>query len=115
MTERWHDKDLFAAAYRCSILAQEQAQLAAETLRGDVVGGFELLVAIVEMLDRDRDMDLARTAVLAYWHSHRDAALVRLEPLAAQSVRWYALLGSVAESWASKEPSVATTMKRLQA
>jgi hypothetical protein len=106
---------LFVAAYRCYHLAQDEAQRATQVLRGDVVEGIALLVAIVQMLDRDQNMETARSAALDFWYHHRDAAVAQLEPLAADSERWYALLGAVAEIWASREPSLAAAMTRLSA
>jgi hypothetical protein len=114
MDPRPHDTHLFVEAYRCYHLAQGEAKRATEILRGDVVEGIALLVAIVQMLDRDEDMEPARVAVLDYWYTHRDSALVLLEPLASDSERWYALLGAVAERWASKEPSLEAAMTRLR-
>jgi hypothetical protein len=115
VTERWHDKDLFADAYWHYQLAQDEAKRAEELLRSDVVKGFEVLVAIVQILDRDQDLDVAASAVRGFWYEHRDAALVKLEPLAAASARWYGILASVAKIWAAKDPPLAAAMERLRA
>ena len=114
MVERWHDKTLFAEAYWHERLASEQAGRARELLRSDLVEGFEVLVAIVQILDNDADLELASSAVRGFWYTHRDAALVRLEPLAAESPHWYAIMNSVAEIWAAQDAPLAATMERLQ-
>jgi hypothetical protein len=115
MVERWHDKTLFAEAYWHQQLASEHAERARELLRSDLVEGFEVLVAIVQILDNDADLELASSAVRGFWYTHRSAALARLEPLAAGSLHWYAIMGSVAESWAAKDAPLAAAMERLQA
>jgi hypothetical protein len=115
MVERWHDKTLFAEAYWHQQLASERAERARELLRSDLVEGFEVLVAIVHILDDDADLELASSAVRGFWYTHRDAALERLEPLAADSLRWYAIMGSLAEFWAAKDASLAAAMERLLA
>jgi len=115
MVERWHDKTLFAEAYWHQQLASERAERARELLRSDLVEGFEVLVAVVQILDHDADLELASSAVRGFWYTHRDAALVRLEPLAAESSHWYAIMNSVAEIWAAKDAPLAAAMERLQA
>jgi len=115
MVERWHDKTLFAEAYWHQRLASERAERARELLRSDLVEGFEVLVATVQILDNDADLELAALAVRGFWYTHRDAALVRLEPLAAESPRWYAIMNSVAEVWAAEDAPLAAAMERLQA
>ena len=114
MVERWHDKTLFAEAYWHQRLASERAERARELLRSDLVEGFEVLVATVQILDNDADLELASSAVRGFWYTHRDAALVRLEPLAAESPRWHAIMSSVAEVWAAEDAPLAAAMERLQ-
>ena len=52
----WRDKTLFAEAYWHQQLASERAERARELLRSDLVEGFEVLVAIVRILDDDADL-----------------------------------------------------------
>lgn len=115
MVERWHDKTLFAEAYWHQHLASEQAERARELLRSDSLEGLELLVAIIHVLDNEADFELASSAVRSFWYTHRDAALERLEPLAADSARWYAIMNSVAEVWAAEDAPLAAAIERLRA